>query len=102
MGDATRRRGQLPVIVFLTDGRANIARDGNAGRALAEEHALDAARRLRVAQLTALLVDTSPQPQPAAQRLAAEMGARYLALPYADSATISQAVRASATAPNPS
>lgn len=102
LGDATRRRGQLPVIVFLTDGRANIARDGNAGRALAEEHALDAARRLRVAQLTALLVDTSPQPQPAAQRLAAEMGARYLALPYADSATISQAVRASATAPNPS
>ena len=102
LGDATRRRGQLPVIVFLTDGRANIARDGNAGRALAEEHALDAARRLRTAQLTALLVDTSPQPQPAAQRLAAAMGARYLALPYADSAAISQAVRASATAPHPS
>jgi magnesium chelatase subunit D len=99
LGDATRRRGQLPVIVFLTDGRANIARDGNAGRALAEEHALDAARRLRIAQLTALLVDTSPQPQPAAQRLADAMGARYLALPYADSAAISQAVRASATAP---
>ena len=96
LADATRRRGQLPVIIFLTDGRANIGRDGSQGRAVAEDHALDAARHLRAAQLTALLVDTSPQPQPSAQRLAAEMGARYLALPYADSAAISQAVRSSA------
>ncbi len=95
LADATRRRGQLPVIIFLTDGRANIARDGRPGRALAEEHALHAARQLRAAELTALLVDTSPQPQPTAQRLAAEMGARYVALPYADSMAISQAVKSS-------
>jgi magnesium chelatase subunit D len=93
LADATRRRGQLPIIIFLTDGRANIARDGSPGRALAEEHALHAARQLRAAELTALLIDTSPQPQPSAQRLAAEMGARYVALPYADSMAISQAVK---------
>jgi magnesium chelatase subunit D len=41
-------------------------------------------------------VDTSPRPQANAQRLAVEMGARYLALPYADASMLSRAVRAAA------
>ncbi|MFZ5558064.1 MAG: magnesium chelatase subunit D [Pseudomonadota bacterium] len=99
LADAVRRRGNTPVVVVLTDGRANIGLDGTPGRPQAEADALAAARRLRAAGFTALLVDTSPRPQAAAQRLAAEMGARYLPLPYADAAGLSLAVQIAAHAP---
>ncbi len=93
LADAMRRRGDTPVIVFLTDGRANIARDGTPGRALADAQAIEAARQMRAARFTALLVDTSQQPQAGAQRLALEMGARYLPLPNADANALSRSVR---------
>ena len=98
LADAVRRRGETPVVVLLTDGRANIARDGEPGRTRAGEDALAAARQLQAAGVTALLLDTSPQPQPMARQLAAQMGAAYLPLPHAGAAELSQAVRL-ATAP---
>jgi len=93
MADGIRRRGGTPIIVLLTDGRANVAQDGKGGRARADADAMAAARQLRAAGLTALLVDTSPRPHPASQRLAAEMDARYVPLPYADAGALSRAVR---------
>jgi magnesium chelatase subunit D len=100
LADSIARRGESPLLVLLTDGRANIGRDGNPGRAQAEQDALAAARQLRlqVAACAVLLVDTSPQPQPQAQRLATALQARYLALPYAGAAVLNQAVRAGAAA----
>jgi len=100
LADGVRRRGQTPVVVLLTDGRANVARDGIAARARAGEEALAAARRLRESAVTALVVDTSPKPQAEAGALAAAMGARYLPLPRAGSVALSEAVRA-ATAATP-
>jgi magnesium chelatase subunit D len=94
LADTIRRRGDTPLMILLTDGRGNIARDGDADRVRAEQDALSAARRVRAAEFMAVLVDTSPRPRPGAERLAAEMGARYLALPHADAAMLSQAVRA--------
>jgi len=94
MADGIRRRGGTPTIVLLTDGRANVAQDGKGGRARADADAVAAARQVRAARLTALLVDTSPRPHPASQRLAAEMDARYVPLPYADAAALTRAVRA--------
>ena len=96
LADAAQRRGETPTVVLLTDGRANIARDGTPGRARAEEEALAAGRRARGARVRTLLVDTSPRPQPVAARLAAEMGALYLPLPHADAATLSRAVQTAA------
>ena len=93
MAAQVRRAGASPVIVLLTDGRANIARDGEPGRARAEADALLAARQLRGMRLTALVVDTSPQPAAAALRLAREMDARYRALPHAGSAELSAVVQ---------
>ncbi|WP_230168475.1 VWA domain-containing protein, partial [Roseomonas sp. CECT 9278] len=93
MVDACRRAGRTPLLVLLTDGRANVARDGTGGRAQAEADALDAAKPLRIAAVPALLVDTAPRPQPFARDLAAAMGARYLPLPMADAARLSVAVR---------
>lgn len=57
LADAVKRRGGTPVVVVLTDGRANIARDGAPGRSRAEEEAVAAARALRGAGVTAVLVD---------------------------------------------
>ena len=96
LGLQIRRKGETPIIVLLTDGRGNIARNGAAGRAQATVDATLAARQLRLSGITALLLDTSPQPQLAAQTLAADMGARYLALPFAGAQLVSQAVRAGA------
>ena len=97
LADGVRRRGGTPTIVLLTDGRANVARDGKGGRATAGQDALASARLMRAAQIRALLVDTSPNPQPSARELAQAMGALYLPLPYADAQTLSGAVQAAGT-----
>jgi magnesium chelatase subunit D len=87
------RSGDTPVVVLLTDGRANIARDGSPGRGKAGEDALAAARALALDQFSCLLIDTSAQPQSTAQVLAQTMRAHYLPLPYADAQGMSKAVR---------
>ena len=87
------RSGDTPVLVLLTDGRANIARDGSPGRARASEDALAAARPFAASSMCCLLIDTSPQPQPSAQALAQAMRAHYVPLPHADAQGLSQAVR---------
>ncbi len=94
LADAVKRRGGTPIVILMTDGRANVARDGTGGRARAQEDALSAARLLRSAEITALVIDTSPRPQQLGRELAVEMGARYLPLPHADANSLSQAVRA--------
>ncbi|MEO8524598.1 MAG: magnesium chelatase subunit D [Caldimonas sp.] len=93
---ALRRRGETPVVVVLSDGRANVARDGSPGRPCAEAEARGAARRIRDEGVTALFIDTSAQPHPLARDLAAEMNARYLPLPHAEAASLSAAVRGAA------
>jgi len=98
LAESVRRRGQTPVIVLLTDGRANVARDGTPGRAGAVADARAAATAVRLAGITALLVDVAPRPRPDARDLAETMGAIYLPLPHADAMSLSTAVRA-ATAP---
>jgi magnesium chelatase subunit D len=92
------RAGDTPVVVFLTDGRANVARDGGPGRAHATEDALAAATAFRLEGHSALLIDTSPQASDGARELAGRMGAAYVPLPHAGAQGLSQAVRL-ATAP---
>lgn len=94
------RRAQIPTVVVLTDGRANIALDGRADRASAMSDAEAAARRLRATGARAILIDTSPQPDPKARRIADAMAAQYLPLPLAQSSTISAAVKAILAAPS--
>jgi len=93
LADSTRRQGDTPLLVFLTDGRANLTTDGKPDRAAAEAQALAAARRVRAAGLRCLLVDTAPRPQPLAERVAEQMGAKYLPLPHARSGSLNAAIR---------
>ncbi|EHQ53271.1 magnesium chelatase subunit D [Ectothiorhodospira sp. PHS-1] len=97
LAEAVKRRGETPVAVFLTDGRANIDREGKPGRPKAMEDAVAAARVLAQENFTTILVDTSPRPQRSAQELSQAMNARYLPLPYADAATLSSAVQAASS-----
>ena len=94
LADQLRKKGETPIVVLLTDGKGNIARDGKPGRAQAATDALAAAAEMRLRGFSTLLVDTSPQAQDAAKNLAQVMGAQYLALPYAGANTLNQAVRA--------
>ncbi len=93
-----RRAGRTPLITLLTDASANIARDGTAGRPRAEAEALETARAVRASGVAALLVDTSPRRNPFARRLADEMRAQYVPLPYADASALSRAVRSAGMA----
>ena len=94
LADQLRKKGETPIVVMLTDGKGNIARDGRPGRAQAAADALAAATEMRLRGFSTLLVDTSPQAQEAAKNLAKAMGAQYLALPYAGANSLNQAVRA--------
>jgi len=91
-----RRRGVSPLVVFLTDGKANIAADGKPGRERAQNDANTAGRRLRAEGIATILVDTSPRPQAQAEKLAQEMSARYVPMPYANAAAISKAAKMAA------
>lgn len=93
LADAVRRKGQTPSVIFLTDGKANVARDGTGGRDRAEADALAAAGVLRALGVKTMLIDTSPRVQPQAERLARAMAAVYLPLPYADARTLSNLVQ---------
>jgi magnesium chelatase subunit D len=96
MAGSILRKGQSPVVVLLTDGKANMTRDGRPGATEAEPEAIAAARAFRVAGVRSLVVDTSPRPRPPAEQLARDMGALYLPLPYAGSKRLSDAIQLSA------
>ena len=93
MAQGLQRRGLSPLIVMLTDGRANVARNGSGGRELAHTEALQASRQLAAMGVSVLFIDTSPKPQSLAAELASAMRARYLPLPHAGATMVSQAVR---------
>ncbi len=88
-----KRSGETPVVVLLTDGRANIGRDGQAGREQAQTDALSAARGLRSDAVSSMVIDTSPTPHALASALAVAMGAAYQPLPHAGARALSKMVR---------
>jgi magnesium chelatase subunit D len=103
LADTVRRKGQTPLVVLMTDGRANVGRTGVPGRAAAFEDAMQAGRQVRAAGIATLAIDTAPALGPAGTAPTAKLGeamnARYIRLPYANAALVSQAVRAAAPTP---
>ncbi|TGD42909.1 magnesium chelatase subunit D [Pseudotabrizicola sediminis] len=84
-----RAHGLTPTIALLTDGRGNIALDGSANRALAEEDATRLARAIRATGMPSIVIDTANRPQPGLAAMARAMDAPYLALPRADARRLS-------------
>jgi magnesium chelatase subunit D len=87
-------RGTTPHLLVLTDGRANVGRDGQPGRPKAAEDAEAAATAARAAGLSALVIDTGLRPRPEAEALARALGGRYLPMPRADAAGLTAAAKA--------
>lgn len=91
--DQAKRHGDTPILILLTDGRANIARDGTPGRGKAAGEAEALARQIAMTGVTVLFVDTAPRPRPDSRELAARMNAVYLPLPHAGAEALSGAVK---------
>lgn len=88
-----RRDTSQVVLVILTDGRANVGRDGRGGRARAEADALDAALRIRALGVDAVWIDTSSRTDSLSRKFAEQAGARYLLLPVASARGLSDVAR---------
>jgi len=86
---AEKAKGRTPRLLFLTDGRGNIGREGKTGRAVAMADALLAARAVGLSAIAAVHIDTSPFPRPGARELAEAMRAIYAPLPYLNAQAIS-------------
>jgi magnesium chelatase subunit D len=84
LAQAEKAKDHTPLLVFLTDGRANIGRGGAPGRAAAVEDALGAARLIAESGVASVFVDTSPRAQPDGDRFARAMNGAYAPLPYVD------------------
>ncbi|MEM8777170.1 MAG: magnesium chelatase subunit D, partial [Pseudomonadota bacterium] len=89
-----RGKGMAPMLVLLTDGRANIPLDGVSGRAAAFEDATKVAKSIATQNIDAVLIDTSNRPTEQARNIAAHLHATYMALPRADAQGICSAVEA--------
>ena len=92
LAHSERAHERTPVIVLLTDGRANIRLTGEPGRAAAEDDALSAARKVGIAGVGAVYIDTSPRPRPGGDRMARAMGAVYAPLPFVDAGAVAALV----------
>lgn len=94
-----QRQGITPLLVVLSDGRANVTLEGIGGRAQAQADALRWGRQWRQSGHRALWIDTSPQPEAQAQQLAAAMDASYLPMPQVQAQRMAHAMQGLRGAP---
>lgn len=80
-----QRQGVTPILVVLSDGRANVNLQGLGGRAQAQADALQWAGQWRQTGHRALWIDTSLKPDAQVQNLAHTMGSSYLPMPQVQS-----------------
>jgi magnesium chelatase subunit D len=99
VAEAVIAKGRSAALVILTDGRANIAADGAAGRPQAMQDAEAAARAIAARGIDGLVIDISARPGPEGVALAQAMGGRFLALPRADARMLKQAIDAAGHSP---
>jgi magnesium chelatase subunit D len=99
LAERIARKGETPLIVLMTDGRANIARDGSPGREKAATDAREACKAVRLSGVRTLAIDSAqPMRRGDVRELADAMRALYMPLPFADSGAINKAVRAASGA----
>ncbi len=87
-----RGRGLTPTLAILTDGKGNIARDGSPGRDNAKRDVDNLSKVIRASKIPCIVIDISRRPQREALELANVLSSKYIALPKADSKSLSSAV----------
>ena len=86
------RQGVTPILVMLSDGRANVTLQGLGGRAQAQADALQWSAQWRQTGHRSLWIDTSIQPDPQVQNLAHTMGGSYLPMPQVQAQRVANAM----------
>lgn len=86
------RKGLTPTIAVLTDGRANIALDGQPNRPEAREDANKMARIIAAEGVETLVIDTGNRPEPDLKTLSHTAMGHYIPLPRADAKRLATAV----------
>ena len=89
-----QRRGQSPLIVYLTDGSGNIALDGKPDRARARDDAEMLARQGAALGYRSILIDISRRPRETTRELARSMQAQYCPLPIVSASAVNAIVSA--------
>ena len=87
-----QRQGVTPILVVLSDGRANVNLQGLGGRAQAQADALQWAAQWRQTGHRALWIDTSLQPDAQVQNLAHIMGGSYMPMPQVQAQRMASAM----------
>ena len=87
-----QRQGVTPILVVLSDGRANVTLQGLGGRAQAQADAQHWGQQWQHSGHRALWIDTSVQPDAQVRQLAMTMGASYLPMPQVQSQRMAQAI----------
>ena len=88
-----QRQGVTPILVVLSDGRANVTLQGLGGRAQAQTDAHNWGQQWRLSGHRALWIDTGLQPDAQAQQLASTMGASYVPMPQLQAQRMAQAMQ---------
>lgn len=88
-----KQAGETPVLVIMTDGKANITRTGEAVRSQAMEESHQVARQIAASKVKTLYIDTAVRPRPPSRELARSLNASYLPLPSASSSTLPELIR---------
>ena len=91
VGEAERARGRTPLVVILTDGRANV---GGGPGMTPHAAALASGRAFAATGMAAVFIDCSARPRPEGGQIATAMAARYVALPRLDARAVVAAVNA--------
>jgi magnesium chelatase subunit D len=91
VAEAERARGRTPLVVILTDGRANV---GGGPGITPHAAALASARAFATTRIAAVFIDCSARPRPEGLQIATAMAARYVALPRLDARAVVAAVNA--------
>lgn len=86
------RQGVTPILVVLSDGRANVTLQGLGGRAQAQAEAAQWGAQWRQTGHRSLWIDTSIQPDPQVQMLANTMGGSYMPMPQVQSQRMASAM----------
>lgn len=94
-----QRQGVTPILVVLSDGRANVTLQGLGGRAQAQADAQLWARQWQQSGHRALWIDTGLQADAQTRQLAAHMGASYLPMPQVQAQRMAVAMDSLRTGP---
>jgi len=87
-----QRQGVTPILVVLSDGRANVNLQGLGGRAQAQADAQQWAAQWRQTGHRCLWIDTSLQPDAQVQNMAQTMGGSYLPMPQVQAQRMASAM----------